>query len=230
MDTYSKKMIMKIKLQKELSLIAIVLAPFIYLASIWTNLPDSVPLHWDIEGKIDRYGEKSELLLIPILLPLLIYVIFTLVPLIDPKGKIQQMGNKYFTLKAAMTIFMSILALVILYAVKNESLYNPNYIILLIGVLLLVLGNYFKTLRPNYFIGIRTPWTLENETVWKETHKLAGKIWFIGGLIIIVSSLLLDKESNFKLFISLVIVISLIPIIYSFFKFRSLANISDKNV
>ena len=220
---------MKLNLQKELPLIAIVLAPFIYLAFIWKNLPDSVPIHWDIEGDIDRYGDKSELILIPILLPLLIYVIFTIVPLIDPKGKIQQMGNKYFMLKTAMTVFMSILASIIIYAVKNESLYNPNYIILLIGVLLMILGNYFKTLRANYFIGIRTPWTLENQTVWKETHKLAGKIWFIGGLVIIVSSLLLDKEANFKLFIGIIIVISLIPVIYSFFKFRSLSNSLEEN-
>jgi uncharacterized membrane protein len=220
---------MKLNLQKELPLIAIVLAPFIYLAFIWKNLPDSVPIHWDIEGDIDRYGDKSELILIPILLPLLIYVIFTIVPLIDPKGKIQQMGNKYFMLKTAMTVFMSILAMIIIYAVKNESLYNPNYIILLIGVLLMILGNYFKTLRANYFIGIRTPWTLENQTVWKETHKLAGKIWFIGGLVIIVSSLLLDKEVNFRLFIGTIIVISLIPVIYSFFKFRSLSNSLEEN-
>jgi len=220
---------MKLNLQKELPLIAIVLAPFIYLAFIWKNLPDSVPIHWDIEGDIDRYGDKSELILIPILLPLLIYVIFTIVPLIDPKGKIQQMGNKYFMLKTAMTVFMSILASIIIYAVKNESLYNPNYIILLIGVLLMILGNYFKTLRANYFIGIRTPWTLENQTVWKETHKLAGKIWFIGGLVIIVSSLLLDKEANFRLFIGTIIVISLIPVIYSFFKFRSLSNSLEEN-
>ncbi len=220
---------MKINLQKELPLIAIVLAPFIYLAFIWKHLPDSVPLHWDIEGDIDRYGDKSELILIPILLPLLIYVIFTIVPLIDPKGKIQQMGNKYFMLKAAMTVFMSILAMIIIYAVQNESLYNPNYIILLIGVLFMILGNYFKTLRANYFIGIRTPWTLENQTVWKETHKLAGKIWFIGGLVIIVSSLLLDKKANFRLFIGTIIVISLIPVIYSFFKYRSLSNSLEEN-
>jgi len=156
-------------------------------------------------------------------------VVFTIVPLIDPKGKIQQMGNKYFMLKAAMTVFMSILAMIIIYAVKNESLYNPNYIVLLIGILLMILGNYFKTIRANYFIGIRTPWTLENQTVWKETHKLAGKIWFIGGLVIIVSSLLLDKEANFRLFIGTIIVISLIPVIYSFFKYRSLSNSLDEN-
>ena len=215
---------MKINIKKELSLIAIVAAPFIYLASIWKGLPASVPLHWNIKGEIDRYGDKSELLLIPILLPLLIYLIFSLVPLIDPKGKIKQMGNKYFMLKAAMTIFMSILAMIIIYAVKNQSLYNPNYIVLLIGVLFVILGNYFKTLRANYFIGIKTPWTLENETVWKETHKLAGKIWFIGGFIIILSSLILDKKANFSVFIGITIIVSLVPVIYSFFKFRSLSN------
>ena len=222
MDTHFKKIIMNFNFKKEAPLIAIVLAPFIYLASLWDQLPDTVPLHWNMEGEIDNYGDKSELILIPILLPLLIYFIFTIVPMIDPKGKINQMGNKYFTLKMAMTIFMSILAMIIIYSVKNETLYNPNYIVLLMGVLFVILGNYFKTLRANYFIGIKTPWTLENEIVWKETHKLAGKIWFIGGLIIILSSLLLDQKTNFSLFIGITIIISLVPVIYSFFKYKSL--------
>ena len=215
---------MKFNFQKEAPLIAIVIAPFIYLAYIWNNLPDTVPLHWNIEGEIDNYGDKSELILSPILLPLLVYIIFTIVPMIDPKGKINQMGKKYFSLKMAMTIFMSVLAMVIIYAVKNETLYNPNYIVLLIGVLFVILGNYFKTLRANYFIGIKTPWTLENETVWKETHKLAGKIWFIGGFIIIISSLLLDQKTNFSVFIGITIIISLVPVIYSFFKYKSLTK------
>ncbi len=215
---------MKTSIQKEIPLLAIVAAPFIYLASVWKDLPQNVPVHWDVNGEIDRYGEKTELILIPFLLPLLVYAIFSLVPLIDPKGKIQQMGNKYFMLKAAMTIFMSLLAMLIIYAVKNETLYNPNYIVLLIGILILILGNYFKTLRVNYFIGIRTPWTLENENVWKATHQLAGKIWFIGGLLIIVCSIMLDKKLNFNIFIGIMIVISLTPIIYSFVKYRQLSN------
>jgi uncharacterized membrane protein len=223
-DTHPKKIIMKFNFQKEAPLIAIVLAPFIYLAYLWDKLPDSVPLHWNIEGEIDEYGDKSELILIPILLPLLIYLIFTIAPMIDPKGKINQMGKKYFSLKMAMTIFMSVLAMIIIYAVKNETLYNPNYIVLLIGILFVILGNYFKTLRANYFIGIKTPWTLENETVWKETHKLAGKIWFIGGFIVILSSLLLDQKTNFSIFIGITIIISLVPVVYSFFKFKSLVK------
>ena len=215
---------MKTNLQKELPLIIIVLIPFLYLAYVWNSLPEKVPLHWNIEGEIDRYGEKSDLILIPVLLPLLIYVLFTIIPKIDPKGKIKNMGNKYTILKTIMTLFMSVLSMIIIYIALNETFYNPNYIVLLIGVLFAILGNYFKTLRANYFIGIKTPWTLENETVWKETHKLAGKLWFAGGLIIVLSSILLDKKTNFTLFAIITVLITVIPVVYSYIKYRSLSQ------
>ncbi len=209
-------------LKKELPLVVIVLLPFIYLGYIWNQLPEKVPLHWNIKGEIDRYGEKIELIIIPFLLPLLVYIIFLVVPQIDPKNQLNKMGNKLQTIKFLLTTFMSILALFILYTAKNESFANPNYIVLLIGVLYLVFGNYFKTIKANYFIGIRTPWTLENETVWKETHKLGGKMWFIGGLIIILLSLLLEKQTNFTIFIVITAIITIIPVVYSYLKFQTL--------
>lgn len=224
MGAHFKKIIMKTNLQKELPLIIIVLIPFVYLAYVWNSLPEKVPLHWNMEGEIDRYGEKSELILIPVLLPLLIYVLFTIIPRIDPKGKIKNMGNKYTILKSIMTIFMSALAMIIIYAALNETFYNPNYIVLLIGILFALLGNYFKTLRANYFIGIKTPWTLENETVWKETHKLAGKLWFAGGLLIVLTSILLDKKTNFTLFAVITVFITVIPVVYSYIKFQSISQ------
>ena len=211
---------MKTSVQTELPLIGIVLIPFIYLAYVWEKLPEKVPMHWDIKGEIDRYGDKSELILIPVLLPLLVYVLFTIIPKSDPKDKLKYMGKKYTVLKTVLTVFMSVLAMIIIYAAMNESLYNPNYILLLIGVLFAILGNYFKTLRANYFIGIKTPWTLENETVWKETHKLAGKIWFIGGLIIIFGSLILEQTANTFLFVAITVTITLIPVVYSYFKYQ----------
>ena len=208
------------KLKKELPLIVIVLLPFIYLAYIWNQLPEKVPMHWNINGEIDRYGDKMELILIPILLPLLIYVIFLVIPKIDPKNKLNKMGNKLQTIKILLTTFMSILALFIIYSVKNQSIDNPNYIVLSIGVLYIILGNYFKTIKANYFIGIRTPWTLENETVWKETHKLGGKIWFLGGIIVVLSSLILDKQPNLTVFLIVTGIITIIPIVYSYIVFE----------
>jgi uncharacterized membrane protein len=208
-------------LKKELPLIAIVLLPFVYLAYIWNQLPEKVPMHWNIKGEIDRYGDKIELIIIPILLPLLVYVIFLVVPKIDPKNKLNKMGNKLQTIKVLLTTFMSILALFIIYSAKNQSFTNPNYIVLLIGILYIILGNYFKTIKANYFIGIRTPWTLENETVWKETHKLGGKMWFVGGIIVVLSSLILDKRPNFTIFLIITGIITIIPIVYSYLLFRN---------
>jgi len=208
-------------LKKELPLITIVLLPFIYLAYIWNQLPEKVPMHWNIKGEIDRYGEKIELIIIPILLPLLVYIIFLVVPKIDPKNKLNKMGNKLQSIKFLSTTFMSILALFIIYTAKNESFTNPNYIVLSIGILYIIFGNYFKTIKANYFIGIRTPWTMENETVWKKTHKLSGKLWFVGGIIVVITSLILEKETNFTIFLIITGIITIIPIVYSYLIFKN---------
>lgn len=207
-------------IKKELPLIAIVLLPFLYLAYIWNQLPEKVPVHWNEKGDIDRYGDKAELILIPLLLPLLVYIIFLVVPKIDPKNNFNKMGNKLQSLKVLMTTIMSILALFILYSTKNQSFDNSNYLFIFIGILYIILGNYFKTIKPNYFIGIRTPWTLESESVWKKTHKLGGKLWFIGGIIVVLSSFILDHETNYIVFLTITTVIAIIPIVYSYRLFR----------
>jgi len=209
---------------KEIPLMAIVLLPFIYLAYLWKELPEKVPMHWNINGDVDRYGDKLELLLIPILLPLLVYIIFLIIPKIDPKNKINKMGSKYESIKMLLTTFMSILSLYIIYSAHNQSIENPNNILIFIGILIIIFGNYFKTIKANYFIGIRTPWTLENETVWKKTHKLGGKMWFIGGFIIVISSLILDKEQNFSFFMIIAGIITIIPIIYSYITFKNITK------
>lgn len=207
-------------LKKELPLIAIVLLPFIYIALIWNKLPEKIPVHWNFEGEIDRYGEKIEILLIPILLPLLIYVIFLVIPKIDPKKKLNNMGNKLQTLKFLLTTLMSGLALFIIYSSQSKTSASPNIIFLFIGVLYVVLGNYFKTIKANYFIGIRTPWTLESESIWKETHLLGGKLWLIGGLMVIISALFLEEMLNSVVFLIITGIITIVPAVYSFLLFK----------
>lgn len=212
------------RLKKELPLILIALIPSVYLAFIWNRLPEKVPMHWNLNGEIDRYGTKTELIFISILLPLIVYGLFLIIPNIDPKNKLKQMGKKYQSIKLILTTFMSGLALFIIYSAEKEALTNPNYILILIGLLYIILGNYFQTIKANYFIGIRTPWTLENETVWKETHKLGGKMWFVGGIVVILCSLFLSKATNFTLFLIVTGIITIIPLVYSYLKFKSLTK------
>ncbi len=219
---------MKINIKKELPIWFIIAIPFIYLAYVWKDLPEKVPMHWNILGEIDRWGDKQELLIIPFVLPLLVYLVFLLVPLIDPKRQINKMGGKYYNFKFILTLFVSVIALFVIYTAKNQSLSNPNYIFIFIGFLFAVMGNFFKTIRPNYFIGIKTPWTLENETVWKETHLLAGKLWFVGGLLIILCSLVFNKSLGSTIFITITIIISVIPIVFSYLRFNKLNKNNSK--
>ena len=200
----------------------IVLLPFIYLAYVWNQLPAEVPIHWNFKGEIDRYGSKLELVLVLFLLPVLTYVILQVAPKIDPKGELKKMGNKFQRIKFALVSFTSIIAMLIIYFSKNQTLTNPNYILLVIGLLYIVFGNYAQTLKANYFIGIRTPWTLENETVWNKTHRIAGRLFFIGGIIVVLTSLILEKQQNFYLFFIITGIITIIPLVYSYLIFKNL--------
>lgn len=210
------------KLKKELPIIIIVLIPFIYLAYNWSQIPETVPVHWNGKGEIDRYGDKIQLLLLPFLLPLLTYLIFLIVPKIDPKNKLSNMGNKLHSLKLILTTFMSVLALYLIYLSTNPQNNNPDYILLAIGILFIILGNYFKTIKANYFIGIRTPWTLENKTIWKKTHLLGGKIWFLGGLLIVISAFLLNSEILNIVFLTITGIICIVPVAYSYILYKKL--------
>ena len=213
---------MKPSIKKELPSFGVILLPFLYLAYIWNQLPERVPMHWNIQGQIDRYGSKSELVLIILSLPVLIYLILLAVPLIDPKYKIKKMGDKYRKIRFLVTALMSLLAIYIIYSVKNASFTQPGYLFLLLGILYAVLGNYMKTFQPNYFMGIRTPWTLENEEVWKATHRLGGVMWFAGGLLIIAASLVLGPKANLIFFLTVTGIIAIIPVVYSYVKFKEL--------
>lgn len=208
-------------LRKELPYILLALIPFIYLAFIWNNLPETVPMHWNGKGEIDRYGSKNELWGIVAMLSGLGYFLFLIIPKIDPRGKLEKMGNKLDNLRLILALFMSAMATYIIYSVQQTES-KPTLIFTLIGLLFAGLGNYFKTIKPNYFIGIRTPWTLENEEVWKKTHLFGGKLWFIGGLLIFILSLIIPNDISAYLMISVTIFISVVPIIYSYLEFKKL--------
>ncbi len=201
-----------------------VLLPFVYLAYVWNSLPEKVPIHWNIEGEIDRYGSKLEMALLVLLLPLVTYLMFLIIPKFDRKNKLDEMGGKLNSIKFVLTVFMVLVSLFVIYSSKNESTTNTNYIILLIGVLFTLMGNFFKTIKTNYFIGIRTPWTLKNEMVWKKTHELAGVMWFVGGILIILLCLIFTQRPNLILFLTITGTVTLVPIIYSYFKYKELSK------
>jgi len=215
---------MNYSIKKEFPILGISLLPLLYLGSVWNSLPEKVPLHWNLEGEIDNWGSKYTLIGLVFFMPIFTYIMMLVVPKIDPKNRIETMGGKYDQFKFILVTFMSVLSMFIIYISKNQKLSSPSMILVLVGILFVFMGNYFKVIKPNYFIGIKTPWTLENEEVWKLTHLLAGKMWVIGGIAIVIGSLIVPEDINFYIFMSITAVISFVPIVYSYFIYKKLKN------
>ena len=213
---------MRFDFKKEWPSLLVVALPFIYLALVWGDLPDKVPMHWNLKGEIDRYGSKNELWILPVALSLLTYLVFLFVPIIDPKKQIESMGKKFHQLKFYMLLFMALLTCYLIYATSIEKMIGMKLLFIGVGAVISIIGVYMPFIKPNYFIGVRSPWTLENDEVWKATHKLTGHIWVVSGIILAFIAFGIESQYFFWVFIGLILVIAIIPILYSYLKFKEL--------
>ena len=207
---------------KELILWILILAPFIYLATIFKELPAQVPTHFDLGGNPNDWSDKNNLVYMIGGLQIGTYLLMLYIPFFDPKKKIEQMGEKYYSLRLLMTLFMSALSFYLLY-VGSKGNINPSILIALIGAFYVLIGNYLQTVKPNYFIGIRSPWTLENEEIWKKTHRLGGRLFLIGGLLTILIAFAIKNNSVLAISFGVITaVVALVPYIYSYLEFRKI--------
>ena len=213
--------VMSKKVYRELILWLFNVIPYIYLITIWNQLPDIVPTHFNLAGEADGWSSKQFLIFLPGSLGIGIYFLMLVLPQMDPKHNLSLEDNKYYAIRFFMAVFFSILCTYILYTSLAGKISNTSILFGFIGGLFAVLGNYFKDMKPNYYIGIRTPWTLEDEHVWYNTHKLGSKVWIVGGLALLLGSMLINNnERVFILFIVTLLIIVFIPIIYSYIDFK----------
>ncbi len=211
---------MKIQtIRRELLLILLTAVPIAYLLFNWSFLPDQMPTHFDFSGEPNGYGSK----MIFLFLPLGIYLLMLILPLIDPKkNNYEIFSDTYFKLRIILSVFIGIIDSVIIYNVLHGIEKMGLIIPILIMLIFTLLGNYMGNIRPNYFVGIKVPWTLNNDVVWIRTHKLAGKLWFWGGLIGIVA-LLVFKNPTMVL-VPILLIITIVPVVYSYIIYQRIAN------
>lgn len=208
---------------KEVFYILLSIIPYVYLALIYSGLPGTVPTHFGSSGKIDGWSSKESLWLIPASLPLGFYLLFLLLPFIDPKQKLRSGTGKFEHIRFILVLFLTGLSCFTLYISKNQSIQHlDKFLFAFMGLFLAALGNFFPSLKANYFIGIRSPWTLENEAVWKKTHQFAGKLWVAGGLLLMILAFLPGIRSMEKITVPLILCLALIPFVYSFVLWRKL--------
>lgn len=212
---------MKTKFFREGVIWALSLIPFIYLLIIWDYLPEKIPTHWNYKGEVDSYSGKNTAFLLAGL-PLVIQVLMNFLPAFDPKREnYASFQGSYYKLRLLITLFFSFLSGMILYvSATNQIASFTDIISVSICLLFAGIGNYMGTIKPNYFTGVRTPWTLSDEEIWRKTHKFAGKLWFFGGLILALVVVLFPSVTAFIILSAGIIVLALIPVLYSYLLFR----------
>ncbi len=183
--------------RREWPLAAVLALPFVALVLAWPSLPARVPMHFDSQGNVNRYGSPLELLILPGINVLLAIVLY-FIPRLDPKKE-----NIIASLPAYRWIRLLIACLLTyIFALTLGTSFNPKLNVtpfIAIGLLGLFfcLGFAMPKLKQNYLIGIRLPWTLESEDNWDRTHAFAGKLWVVGSIVGIGLSLLFESASLF---------------------------------
>ena len=197
------------------------LAPFLLVAAFYARLPDQVPLHWGFDGAITRYGSKNELWLIAALGPLFA-LLFQFLPRLDPKKRNYEKFQKYYdAFGVVITAFVAVMIGIVLAETLRPGTVSMGRVVsALVGLLFLFLGNLMGKVKPNFFMGIRTPWTISDPDVWNRTHRLGGGLFFLTGLVTVVSALLLPEAVTFWVLLAGALAAALVPTVMSYLWYR----------
>jgi len=191
------------------------LTPMVFALFVYKNLPPQVPIHFDAAGNADNYLPKA---LAAFGLPLAmaainVYAHFRMN--VDPKVKNASTAIRQATKWAAPVISVLFVPFSLLKAM-GTSLPIPMVAMTLTGVMIVICGNYLPKCRQNYTVGIKLPWTLDSETNWNKTHRFAGFLWVIGGLIILVNAFF----SVWPLNAAVIGLLVIMPFIYSYVEYK----------
>lgn len=203
------------------------LLPLLFSVIVYRSLPEQIAIHWNSAGVADNYVHKA---LAAFGLPIVFFAInlFSKIRLLnDPReGQSQAIMQLSIWLIPVMSI---ILVPVTLAIAMGADIPIVMICTLLVGLLLVVFGNYLPKSRQNYTIGVKLPWTLNNADNWNKTHRLAGYLWIAGGVLLIISNFLLPRAfAQIAVTVIIVVVLVLVPIIYSYSLYKQEEMETDK--
>jgi uncharacterized membrane protein len=200
-------------------------APAILAAILYPGLPETIPIHFNAEGQADGFGPKSSIWIHISILSVVglgVYLLISNIHKIDPKKTANVSVDTYKALALIITLFLSIINTSIVLSMSNtfKSLGIQNIVLPSVGLLLAVIGYFMRNIKPNYFIGLRLPWTLEDDENWAATHQLAAKLWIPGGIMMAIASFVLPFLAALIITLSLTAIMVIIPAVYSYRFFK----------
>ncbi len=197
-----------------------IVAMVVFGVSVYNQLPAQLPMHWGLNGEVDRTGSRLEGVLFLPLLSVGMLILLRVLPRIDPRRASYRAFQGTFHLFINIVIlFMAALYVVTLGIALGWDISVPQVVGVGVGLLLAVLGNELGRVKPNWFVGIRTPWTLSDPEVWRRTHRIGGRVFFVAGLVMVAAALLLPAYV-FAVVLVCAIGAALVPTVYSYVVWR----------
>ncbi len=207
----------------------IILLPLIYLWWAWNTLPATMPLHYNMHGEVDRVGDKREFLLGILIISAVnmgTYLLISNIHKIDPKRVNAAQSATFGKMAMGVSMFLTAVSIIIIMSgVSGDSSIVNRALLPIIGLLLAFVGNYMNNIKPNYFAGIRIPWTLNDPENWKQTHRIASHVWVAGGIMICIASLIATPEIAAIVMMICIAIMVLVPVTYSYLLFRKTKSI-----
>ena len=212
---------LKYALKNEWYLFILLLIPFLVIPFLWHQLPAQIATHFDLQGHANGYSSKSFGLIGIPLINIGIYLLLLFLPVIDPKRRMAIDQKPMPSVRLIIVLLLLGIHTSIIINALGYEIAMTNWTLAGVALFFVVMGNYMRTVQPNYFIGIRVPWTLEDPDNWRQTHKMASWLWVAGGLLLLILFPLLSTNLYFYFFITIIVAISLIPCIYSFYLYKT---------
>ena len=193
----------------------ITLLPMIFGFIVWDRLPENIATSFGWNGEITGYSSKMFAVVgLPVMLTF-VNLICIIAASADPRRK--NINNKVFSVVIGIVPVCSLLCGICIYAnALGYKISVESIMPVFVGILFFVLGFILPKCKQNYTIGIKLPWTLHDEENWNKTHKLAGKLWVYGGIVMIVSGLF---NLTF-IFVTIIFALVIIPTVYSYLLYR----------
>jgi uncharacterized membrane protein len=154
---------------------------------VYPELPSRVPMHWNLRGEVNRYGDKLEIFLMPAAMAV-IALLFAALPWLSPRRfEVDTFRSTYLYIMLLVLSFMAYVHVLTIWVALSKPLDLNRALMGALFLLLALLGNVLGRVRRNFYIGVRTPWTLANERVWDATHRFAAKVFVLAGLLGLLS-------------------------------------------
>jgi uncharacterized membrane protein len=196
----------------------LVVAVLAAAASVWvySRLPPMVATHWNLQGVPDGYSSRFWAAAIMPLLTLALTGIFNVLPRVDPRGQnYARFLSSYWLIANAVLAFSGLAHALILANGLGYTVHVDRLLPVGIGLLFAFLGNYLTRVEPNWFIGVRTPWTLSSDAVWRRVHRTAGWLFVIAGLVIAAGAFA-PRRTFMSIFIAAIVAATGVPVVQSY--------------